>query len=114
MGSPSTRTVQLPHSASLQPIFVPVSCNRFLSKSARVSPGSAAKVTSLPLTVKVKFFPSAILTNPFLPFSRQSRDIPLINYQPNEYDIPQWRAGRWYENGPASAWPPWQLQWSPD
>src|SRR5215216_5086044 len=54
-GSPSTRTVHAPHSASSQPIFVPVRRSRSRSSVERVSPGTASKECCLPFTEMFMF-----------------------------------------------------------
>src|SRR5215213_1355371 len=54
-GSPSTRTVQAPHSASSHPIFVPVRRRRWRRSVERVSPGIDSKEYSLPFTEKFMF-----------------------------------------------------------
>src|SRR5690349_565859 len=60
-GSPSTRTVHAPHSASSQPIFVPVRCSRWRSSVERVSPGTGSNEYCLPFTERFIFVIPLIL-----------------------------------------------------
>src|SRR5574338_326600 len=53
IGSPSTRTVHAPHSASSQPILVPVRCNRWRRSAERVSPGIDSNECCFPFTERL-------------------------------------------------------------
>src|SRR5687767_13492849 len=72
IGSPSTRTVHAPHSASSQPILVPVRRNRWRRSDERVSPGTGSSECCSLLT---KTFMFAILLLLFRALPRRFEDI---------------------------------------